>query len=51
MLNLKFITAVNMKNAVFLDVALCGSCWNRRFGRKYRFHYQDEKNQRAKKNM
>jgi hypothetical protein len=24
--------AVNMKNAVFWDVTLCGSCKNRRFG-------------------
>jgi hypothetical protein len=24
---------------------LCGSCKNRRFGRKYRFHHQDENNQ------
>jgi hypothetical protein len=26
-------TAVTMKNGVFWDVTLCGSCKNRRFGR------------------
>jgi hypothetical protein len=31
-------TAVTMKNAVFLDVTLCGSCNNRRFGGTYRLH-------------
>jgi hypothetical protein len=28
----EILTAVTMKNAVFWDVALCGSCKNRRFG-------------------
>jgi hypothetical protein len=29
-----------MKNAVFWDVTLCGSCKNQRFGGTYRFHHQ-----------
>jgi hypothetical protein len=29
-----------MKNAVFWDVTLCGSCTNRRFGEKYRLYHQ-----------
>jgi hypothetical protein len=33
-------TAVTMKNAVFLDVALCTSCVNRRFRGTYRLHHQ-----------
>jgi hypothetical protein len=32
-------------------VTPCGSCKNQRFGEKYRFHYQDEKNQRARNNV
>jgi hypothetical protein len=32
-----------MKNTVFLDVPPCGSCKDRRFGRKYRLHHQVEK--------
>jgi hypothetical protein len=32
------------KNAVFWDVALCGSCKTRRFGGTYRFHLQDRRN-------
>jgi hypothetical protein len=31
---------VNIKNAVFWDVTLCGSCKNRRFGGTYRLHHQ-----------
>jgi hypothetical protein len=31
-------TEVTMKNAVFLDVAPCRSCVNRRFGGTYRLH-------------
>jgi hypothetical protein len=33
-------TAVNMKNAVFWDMAPCRSCVNRRFGWTYRFSLQ-----------
>jgi hypothetical protein len=40
-------TAVIMKNAVFWDVTLCGSCKNRRFGGTYRLHQQGDKNRRA----
>jgi hypothetical protein len=29
---IEFFTAVIMKNGVFWDVTLCGSCKNRRFG-------------------
>jgi hypothetical protein len=36
-----------MKNAVVWDVALCGSCKNRRFGGTYRLHHQGDKNRRA----
>jgi hypothetical protein len=35
-----------MKNAVFWDVAPCGSCKNRYFGVMYRLHHQDEKNRK-----
>jgi hypothetical protein len=38
---------VTMKNAIFWDVTPCGSCKNRRSGGTYRFHHQDDKNQRA----
>jgi hypothetical protein len=40
-----------MKNAVFWDVASCGSCENRRFGENVRLHLQDRENPRAKKNV
>jgi hypothetical protein len=33
-----------MKNAVFLDVTLCGSCKNRRFGGTYRLKYRRARN-------
>jgi hypothetical protein len=33
-------TAVSMKNAVFLDVASCRYCVNRRYGGTYRLHLQ-----------
>jgi hypothetical protein len=36
-----------MKNAFFLDVTLCGSCKNRRFGGTYRLHHQGDKNRIA----
>jgi hypothetical protein len=42
-------TAVTMKNAVFRDVAPCGSCKSRRFGRKCRFHLQCRKKTRGRK--
>jgi hypothetical protein len=35
--------ASNMKNAVFSDVMPCGSCYNRRFGGRYRLHDQGGK--------
>jgi hypothetical protein len=34
--------AVAMKNAVFWDVAPCGSCKNRRFGGTQRLHHQGD---------
>jgi hypothetical protein len=34
-----------MKNTVFWDVALCGSCNNRHFREMYRLHHQGDKNQ------
>jgi hypothetical protein len=38
-------TAVTMKNGVFWDVTLCGSCKNRRFGGTQRLLHQVDKNQ------
>jgi hypothetical protein len=32
-----------IKNTVFWDVTPCESCKNRRFGGKYRLHYQNDK--------
>jgi hypothetical protein len=43
--------AVTTKNAVFLDVAQCGSCKNRRFGGMWHLHPQGDKNQRARNNV
>jgi hypothetical protein len=40
-----------MKNAVFWDMAPCGSSENRRFGGTYRLHHQSEKDQRAWNNV
>jgi hypothetical protein len=37
-----------IKNVIFWNVTLCGSCKNRRFGRRYRLHHQGGKNQRAR---
>jgi hypothetical protein len=34
---------MNIKNAVFWDVAPCRFCVNRRFGRKYGLHLQGRK--------
>jgi hypothetical protein len=42
---------MTMKNAVFWDVTLRGSCKSRRFGRTYSFLHQGENNQRAKNNV
>jgi hypothetical protein len=39
---------VTIKNAVFWDVTLRGSCKNRRFGGMYFFHHQGNKNRRAR---
>jgi hypothetical protein len=36
-------TAMTMKNAVFWDVALCGSCKNQRFRGTWRLHLQGKK--------
>jgi pentatricopeptide repeat protein len=44
-------TALTMKNAVFWNVMLCGSCKNRRFGGLYRLYHQAGKNQRARNNV
>jgi hypothetical protein len=40
-----------MKNGVFFDVTMCGSCKNRRFGGTYRLHHQSGKNQRDMNNV
>jgi hypothetical protein len=41
-----------MKNAVLWDITpCCGSCKNRRFGRTYRLHRQDGRNQLAMNNV
>jgi hypothetical protein len=45
------LTEVTMKNAVFWDVAPCGSCMNRRFGVTYRLHHQGDKDQLARNNI
>jgi hypothetical protein len=37
--------AVTMKNAVFLDVTLCGSCKNPHFGGTYSLHHRGDKTQ------
>jgi hypothetical protein len=41
----------SLKNAVFWDVILCGSCKNRYFGQTYRLHHQGEKNQQTRNNV
>jgi hypothetical protein len=41
-------TAVTMKNAVFWDVAPCGSCKNRRFGGTWRLLHQPSTDVRCK---
>jgi hypothetical protein len=38
------ITAVTMKNAIFLDVAPCGFIINPRFDETSRLHLQDRRN-------
>jgi hypothetical protein len=40
-----------MKNAVFWDVAPCGSCKNGPFGGTYHLHHQGDKSQRARNNV
>jgi hypothetical protein len=40
-----------VKNAVFLDVAQCGTSYNRRFGGTCRLQHQGGKNSRAKNNV
>jgi hypothetical protein len=42
---------MTMKKATLLDVTICGSCMNRRFGGTYRFRHQDEKNWRDSNNV
>jgi hypothetical protein len=44
-------TAVTMKNTIFCDVTLCGSCKNRRLGGKNSPDHQGDKNRRAKNNI
>jgi hypothetical protein len=41
----------DIKNAVFWDVTLRGSCKNRRFGGTYLLHHQGEKNKRDRNNV
>jgi hypothetical protein len=45
------LTSVTMKNIVFWDVALCGSCKNRCFGGKNRVHHQGETNRRGRNSV
>jgi hypothetical protein len=40
-----------LKDAVLWDVRPCGSCKNRRFGRRYHLHHQRDKNRRARINV
>jgi hypothetical protein len=40
-----------MKNAVFWDVTLCGSCENRGFGGIYRCNHVGDRNRRARNNV
>jgi hypothetical protein len=40
--------AMTVKNAVFWDVTLCGSCEKQRFGGTCRLRHQGEKNQQAR---
>jgi hypothetical protein len=42
MLRFDVFTAVTVKNAIFLDVTLCGSCNNLCFGRKKRLHHEGD---------
>jgi hypothetical protein len=42
---------VIIKNVIFWDVTLCGSCENRRFGGTYLVHHHGDKNQRARNNF
>jgi hypothetical protein len=50
-LRLEDFDAVTVKNAVFWDVTLCGSCKNWSFGGTNRYHYGVDKNQQAKKTL
>jgi hypothetical protein len=43
--------AATMKNVVFWDVSLCGSCGNPSFGGTYRLYRQDDNNQLDKNNV
>jgi hypothetical protein len=40
--------AVTMKNVIFWDVTLCGSCKNQSFEKKYRLHSQGDQTLRAR---
>jgi hypothetical protein len=40
-----------VKNTIFWGVRPCGFSKNRRFGGTYRFHYQSDKNRRARNNV
>jgi hypothetical protein len=42
---------VTIKNAIFWDVMLCGSCRSRRFGGTYCLQHQGDKNRRARNNV
>jgi hypothetical protein len=44
-------TISDVKNVVFWDVMMCGSCENRRFGGTYRLHHQSDKNWQARYNV
>jgi hypothetical protein len=40
-----------MKNAIFWDLTLCGSCKNQHFGGMYGLHHQGDKSRQARNNI
>jgi hypothetical protein len=45
----EFVMAVTMKNAIFWDMTLYGSCKNQRFSGTYHLHFQGQKHQHTAK--
>jgi hypothetical protein len=43
--------AVTVKNVIFWDVTLCGSCKNQHFGGMYHLHHPGERNQQTRNNV